>query len=328
VLGLVDRYLTAWNGADRRDFGEVYSEGAVAVDTLRRTSWRGVDGIAPHAGTGRTIELGPWPSVFTYRSGPQVDAIVILQTGGACPMLEAKRWSLDGDRIAFESTYLHLASARRCTTDLDDGWWTRFELGPSLEENVTGIIDAGGLRIDLVNAGATQKDFSLWMMSRFERAGLGVPETRAIWFPPSPDCEGRAGLAFESDERYDGSHTVVICASEDRMRFDGSASGWNPAVLTNGLHELAHVWMLDHLADETREAFLGRAGLTEWRSEGEVAWRERGVEHAAFTIAWGLAGTGDARFPILPPPECEELTARFQLLTGRSPITRCIQGVE
>jgi hypothetical protein len=112
------------------------------------------------------------------------------------------------------------------------------------------------------------------------------------------------------------------------MDFEETASGWAPSVLASGLHELAHVWMLDHLDEYTRQAFLDRVGLTVWRGSGEAVWRERGVEHAAFTIAWGLAGTGDARYPLLPPPTCDELTARFELLTGRSPITRCIEGVE
>ncbi len=328
VLNLTDRYLAAWNGQDPAAFENVYAEGAVLIDNMRHTTWRGLEDITAHAGTGDFVELGPWPGIFTYRSGAQVEAIVLLQTYGTCPMLEARRWSLDGDRIAFESTYLHVPSARRCLSGLDEGWWATFELGPSLDENVTGLLDPGGLRIDLVNAGAGQIAFSFWTISRFERAGLGVPELRAIWYPPSPDCEGRAGLTFESDERYDGSHTVVICASEDQMRDDETASGWAPSVLTSGLHELAHVWMLDHLDDETRAAFLERVGLNVWRGSGETAWRDRGVEHAAFTIAWALAGTGDATFPLLPPPDCEELAVRFELLTGRSPITRCIEGVE
>lgn len=322
VLTLSNRYLEAWNGGGSRTLEDVYSSDAVIIDDLRQDEWRGIEEIAPHVAERAAVELGPWPAVFTYRSGAHVEAIVVLQGAGACPMLEASRWSLDGDRIAFETRYLHVPSARRCMRDLEDGWWTTFEIGPPLDENVTGILDSGGLRVDLVNATATQVEFARWMMDRFERAGLGVPEVRAIRFPPSPQCAGRGGLAVESDERYSGLHTVVVCASEDQVDHDASSSSWAPSVVASGLHELSHIWMLDHLDDETRSAFLDRVGLTVWRGS-EAVWRERGVEHAAFTIAWGLAGTEDAQYPILPPPECEELTGRFELLTGNTPITRC-----
>lgn len=328
VLKVAERYVAAWNGQDRTAFDEVYTAGAVVTDDLRHVTLRGLEEITHNAIEESTMEPGPWPGIFTYRSGAHIEAIVLLQMNGPCPMLEARRWSLNGERIAFESRYVHVPSARRCLTDLDEGWWSNFQLGPALDENVTGIIDAGGRRLDLVNATVGQREFASWMMNRFERAGLGVPEVKAIWFPPSPDCEGRAGLTFETDERYDGSHTVVLCASDDRMRLDETASGWAPSVLATGLHELAHVWMLDHLDDQTRGRFLDRTDLTVWRGSGETAWRERGVEHAAFTIAWGLAGTGDARYPLLPPPACEELAGRFELLTGRSPITRCVEGAE
>ena len=105
---------------------------------------------------------------------------------------------------AFETRYLHVPSAHRCLSDIEDGWWATFEIGPPVDENVTGILDSGGLRVDLVNATATQVKFARWMMDRFERAGLGVPEVRAIRFPPSPQCAGRGGLAVESDELHRG----------------------------------------------------------------------------------------------------------------------------
>ncbi len=322
VLTLIDRYLEAWNGGDPAALEDVYSTSAVVIDDIRRTVWRGLDEITNRIGDDAPVQLGPWPSVFTYRSGAQVEAIVVLQTDGACPMLEASRWSLDGDHIAFESTYIHVPSARRCLNDLEDGWWATFELGPSLDENVTGILDSGGLRVDLVNASASQMAFARWMVDRFRSAGLGVPEVRAIWFPPSPDCHGRAGLAIESDERYRGLHTIRVCT--DRIADDETLSGWAPSAIAYGLHEIAHVWMLDHLDDSIRTEFLDRSGLEIWRGS-EADWHERGVEHAAFTIAWGLTGTEDATYPIRPTPDCDELAERFELLTGHAPITRCIE---
>ena len=91
VINLTDRYLTAWNRGAPDAFEDVYADGAAVIDDLRHTAWRGRADIATRAADRDVMELGPWPSVFTYRSGGHVEAIVLLQTDGACPMLEARR---------------------------------------------------------------------------------------------------------------------------------------------------------------------------------------------------------------------------------------------
>ena len=65
-------------------------------------------------------------------------------------------------------------------------------------------------------------------------------------------------------------------------------------------------------------------GAEVWRDRSHA--RDTGVEHAAYTVAWGLTGTTDARYPLFPAPACEELAARYQLLTGRTPVTECGPG--
>ena len=102
-----------------------------------------------------------------------------------------------------------------------------------------------------------------------------------------------------------------------------SDSGWSTSAIAYGLHELGHIWMIDHLDHDTEEAFADHCGLAAWH-DVKVPWGERGVEHAGFTLAWGLAGSVDARYPIgFPPPDCEELATRYELLTGRAPLTAC-----
>jgi hypothetical protein len=87
------------------------------------------------------------------------------------------------------------------------------------------------------------------------------------------------------------------------------------------LHELAHVWLLGHLDDGTRAAFLEAEGLPVWRSS-EVPWHLRGVEQAADTIAWGLM---DERIPLtrFGSPDCEATAGSFELLTGTRPLLAC-----
>lgn len=335
VLGLADRYVDAWAARTMDALGAVYTPDVVVHDDIAGWEWRGLDEVVASAPDTDPVERGPWPRVFVYRTGSTFDAVVLFQVGGKCPRLEARRWVLDGARIVREVRFTHVPSARRCALDsregdladggLPDGWWTDFELPPDLEDNVTEIVDAAGSLVELVNAEPRHGDYARWLFDRFTASGMGLPEVAAVWLPPAPECTELGGLAIESDQRYEGRHTVVVCYTDDRLASQASDSGWSPVAIAYGLHELAHIWMVDHLTDDTRAGFNTMAGLTVWRGP-EAEWRDRGVEHAAFTIAWGLAGTADARYPILPPPECEDLAARYELLTGRAPLTACGEG--
>ena len=78
----------------------------------------------------------------------------------------------------------------------------------------------------------------------------------------------------------------------------------------------------DFVDDETRAAFTEMLDLPTWRDHS-FAWEERAVEPAAYTIAWGLARNEDARYRFVPAPACEELAARYEMLTDRRPLTTC-----
>jgi hypothetical protein len=64
------------------------------------------------------------------------------------------------------------------------------------------------------------------------------------------------------------------------------------------------------MSDATRQAYLNHAGLTSWASP-DVNWEDRGIERAAWTVAWGLLET-----PITNPAAFVDELRSFQLLTG------------
>lgn len=322
LLDLYERYTAAWNGRDRRALAEVYAPDVTIRDDMGAGARDGIDDVLAGVDAAPFVEPGPWPQVFAYRSRDRIEAVVVVQVDGECPRLEARRWVLSGPEIIHEHRFAHLESLRRCGIDVGQGWWTDFEIPGPLEANVTRVLDVAGAPVDLVNAEPAHEALTRWLVDRYAEGGLAFPDVRAIWFPPSPDCTGRSGLAIPDDARYDGRHTAVLCQRADDLASAATESGWAISAVTAGLHELGHLWLLDHVDPATEEAFTARVGLDDWYGADD-AWRERGVEHAATTLAWGLAGTADARYPLLPPPGCDELAARYELLTGQPPLTAC-----
>ena len=124
------------------------------------------------------------------------------------------------------------------------------------------------------------------------------------------------------DDRFDGSHTVILCFTLDEVASGWPNERWSRHAVHQGLHELAHVWMYDNLDEIDHLVFLRRVGLEAWR-DPDVFWPQRGVEAAAETLAWGLAGNGRAEYLIEPAPNCPELGARYEVLTGTKPLTAC-----
>ena len=320
LLEFVDRYLDAWAG--QLPFDAVYTDQVVVRDDITGSEWNGIDEVSASRSDTEPVEAGPWPTVFGYW-GRYREAVVVVALGGDCPMLEARRLIFADDVVSHEIRYTHVPSARRCLTDLEVGWWTTFELPDELQDNVTEIVDSGGTPVELVNAEPIHGDYMRWLIGRFQEGGLGPPELAAVWFPPNPDCVDEAtGLAIGSDDRYEGEKTIVLCSDERELVWAAGDSGWAIAAILVGLHEFAHHWMREFLDDETRAAFTELLGLETWRDHA-IAWDERAVERAAYTIAWGLAGNADARYRWVPTPACEELAARYEMLTRRPPLTTC-----
>lgn len=160
-------------------------------------------------------------------------------------------------------------------------------------------------------------------LDAFSRAGLQLPQVDRVRFDPSPDCAGVVGL---TSDLADGSRDVLLCVDAttaclpDRDRCETYASGVELALA----HELGHVWLLDHADREDREAFLALTGLDTW-DDAAVPWHERGVEHAAETLAWGLV-EGELELGRIGFPSCRLLATSFELLTGTEPIQDCPAG--
>ena len=135
-------------------------------------------------------------------------------------------------------------------------------------------------------------------LERFARHGLVVPPGLEISFHGDLDsCGGHQGVATHGGaiERID-----LCCTHEFTL-----------------MHELAHAWAEYTLTEAQRRAFLEERGLESWRDG--VPWEERGTEHAAQIIAWGL---GDRPIRLLKTPDAgfDRLAAGFSLLTGHLPL--------
>lgn len=148
-----------------------------------------------------------------------------------------------------------------------------------------------------------------WAQARFEEAKLHLPELR-IEFEVS-GCTWRG--------RYDRkTQTIQLC--------DGRKD--------TVLHELAHAW--DHFATLDRDSFLRLRGLESYFGGPETPWAEKGAEHVAEIVAWGLAEENTAvpgpaypsqpvadyqpRLPGIPDSGVEELHVAFVFLTGVDPL--------
>jgi hypothetical protein len=252
------------------------------------------------------------------------ESVVVVEIPGTCPTSEARRLVVREGKIIEETVYAHVRSARRCVgRPVTTGWWEGYEPPPPLDRVRSEQLQLAHRTIELVNAETGHQMFTRWMFERFPAAGLAPPDVAAVRFPPSAECDHRSGSALAHDERYEGEHTVVVCYEVAKLYLrDPHPPGWSALAVNFGLHELAHIWMLDHVGEDREQAFLERSGLTGW-NPARSRWEERGVEHAASTIAWGLAGDTFARYTVIPEPSCAELTARFEVLTGRAPLTAC-----
>lgn len=319
---LYARYVAWRTHDDDADVATVYARDAMVRHAMTDETVEGIDDIDELNEDSPTVHDGPWPRLAGYESGDLVEAVAVVQLAGECPMLEASRWVIENGLIADETRFLHAPSARRCNVEADDGWWVDYVPPEPFDGVLTDRIDIGTASVALINAGPGHSSFVYFLFDRYETAGLEPPLVSAVRFPPSIDCASYGGLAIERDTRYDDGHTVLICFEASELYSTEPGVGWLPTAVDYGLHELGHVWLFEHVDAQLEADFMARAGVVEWRGD-DVPRHERGVEHAATTIAWGVAGDDYARYALQPVPSCEELALRFQLLTGRWPATQC-----
>jgi hypothetical protein len=165
---------------------------------------------------------------------------------------------------------------------------------------VAVLLPASGAETMVHADSAEQRAMAEWALGRYQDAGLELPPL-VIEFAGRDlaQCDGAPGRTY-----LDGMTTLVkVC--------------WNDRFIL--LHELAHVWASRNLPDAKHEPFLAmRANAVSWASS-EVAWAQRGSEHAANVIAWGVL---EDPFPISRtyPNDPDALRDAFVFLTGMEPL--------
>lgn len=145
-----------------------------------------------------------------------------------------------------------------------------------------------------------QQQLAEWALDRFAEAGLELPPlTLKLLGPNLADCGGSPGRAKLDHDPIE----VRMC--------------WNSEFIL--LHELAHVWEAHNVPTDKHEPFMDlRTGVRSWASL-DVAWSERGREHAANVIAWGLL---EDPYPVSRtyPNDPDNLLAAYQFLTDTHPL--------
>lgn len=143
-----------------------------------------------------------------------------------------------------------------------------------------------------------------WAMALFDEAGLDLPAIDVVGHDGNEPCGGGAGF-----HTGDGQRSTLHICGEHRRKFD--------EVLF--LHELAHAWDVASLDDEHRAAFAELRGVEQWWDDGVHDWDERGAEHAAEIIAWGLRDS-PMQVITLDDVGCDALELGYITLTGRPPL--------
>jgi hypothetical protein len=143
-----------------------------------------------------------------------------------------------------------------------------------------------------------------WGIDRFRDAGLPLPAMAITVHDDDAPCGGNSGLYLPNDPVE-----VHLCTP-------GPVDS-RPARLTT-LHELAHAWAEFQLSTEEKAAFLELRGLEVWYDR-QIPRHERGNEHAAEVVSWGLM---DEMIPIIRIYNAEpaDLSIAFDLLVDEPPL--------
>lgn len=329
---LVDRYVSAWSTGAASRIAELYAEDA-RIDLHDAVGERSVeDAIASGSAVltesavrelpagdqdGRAVFVLPWPE-------SNYVAVVVDRDDDGCGRSSLIVLELVDGRIVHEDRGTSLASIRSCAPELLElhDWWEEVGVPPRIEEQVSGHVAlSDGSAVDVVNGTPHMTDFFRWGVARFDEAGLASPRVESVTFAPVPVCERLAGLVVESDH---GDPDLVMCTHDDEAcepSADDCATIGRQTRLAL-LHELAHVWLIDHVDVDTQERFMALVGTQVWRGSEGAPWHERGVEQAAETLAWGLLDE-PTTLGRIGDPSCAVVAEGFAVLTGAEPLNRC-----
>jgi hypothetical protein len=151
-----------------------------------------------------------------------------------------------------------------------------------------------------------------WAADAFRSSGLRWPPVREISFPPTNGCSGeQMGSYAATDEGC----RIEVCAVGGLSNREGAFPLTVKYIL---LHELGHCWVDAYVDDLARVQFMDLRQLDCWHCD--TFWQERGFEHAAEVIAWGVSDT--FYYVHVSPRDCQSMNRAFMLLTGQQPLLR------
>ena len=110
-----------------------------------------------------------------------------------------------------------------------------------------------------------------WANAQFAAAGLQINNVDVVFAADSAVCSDYLGL----HSMVGDTHLVRVC--------DPSVNRRKHTLL----HELAHVWIAENVNHQTRSEFMELRDVSVWH-DGVTPWRDRGTEHAAEVLAWGI----------------------------------------
>lgn len=334
VARLVRSHQEAWRGGSGGP-DNLYGPDARLTDSIRGIDVAGVAAIADVATTGVQDDDADTPlsapaarSTYIHRSGGDGALEVwALQPGaGPCNSDTMVALVLDsGGLIITERRYHALDALAACTglREPDNGWWVGCDAPEAFGDRVTGTIHGPSGSVQMRNGGPAWDRVVSWSLDRFTQARLPAPDVSVVAFDPfDPRCIGRCGLASSTPPA-----SVLICL--DAAGLNQVSSGhltdavplWPTRLV---LHELAHVWIDQHVEAPARHRLMEHYGLASW-DDLSSTWEQRGKEWAAETIVWGLIDQV-CTLTALGAPHCDQLAEAFYTLTGVQPLTACDQA--
>lgn len=162
---------------------------------------------------------------------------------------------------------------------------------------------SAGASVEFVDLPAGQVEIATWAVGLYDEAGLALPAITFVFHGDDTEvCDGWFG-------RHDataGGSVIGICTSRT-----------GPPIEALFIHELAHAWCAHSLSEQRRSDFQELRGCPVWR--GDVPWHERGAEHAAEILMWGLIDRPTGVITI-HDHGCDALEAGYRTLTGDAPL--------